>query len=366
MDFVVGRGRRYRLAMHVHHGRARTATAWLLLALTVAGYIMLQRMALTPRVTDDGATMQRMLLRFNARYLIGVQQFIPIGEAMPIGQLLGPAMDDGALALRTVPVIAEVAGTKRALRAIEQLTPRFDDDEAVQRDLRILRDAYTRGAATLTDEQRAHLRDLAWYGELALTHDLAPSDPRRRAALAPAKRTAVAYFAFGGGALLAGIAGLVLLILATVQLFTRKLELRYRQWVAADTALPPTFVEAMVVFLLLLLVLGVAVGAIEALTGLDLRSVWLWGAAAALLWPVMWGMPWRFVARAVGWGRGAGVMREIGAGIVGYLAGLPIFIAGTIVTLLIAMFSNLTPYHPGPFDMFEGGAWTAVCSGILA
>lgn len=351
--------------MHVHHGPARTAIAWLLLTLTVGGYIALQRMSLSPMEADHDRTMQHMLLKLNARYLIGVQQFLPIGEVMPVGQLLGPAMDDGALALRTVPVIAEVAGARRALRAIEQLTPRFDDDD-VQRDLRILRDAYTRGSAALSDAERAHLRELEWFGELALTHDLASSDPHRRAALAPARRTAAAYMVFGIGALLAGIAGLVLFVLATVQLCTHRLRLRYRESVPASAAVPPTFVETLTVFLLLLLLLGVAAGVIDALTGVDVRSLWLWAAAAALLWPVMWGMPWRAVAPAIGWHRGAGALREVGAGIVGYLAGLPVLLVGLILTVIFALLNQHTPYHPGAFDMFEGGTWSVISMVILA
>lgn len=47
------------------------------------------------------------------------------------------------------------------------------------------------------------------------------------------------------------------------------------------------------------------------------------------------GMRWHTYRRAIGWHGGKGVFREIGAGVIGYLAGLPLFAMGLGITFAL-------------------------------
>jgi len=59
---------------------------------------------------------------------------------------------------------------------------------------------------------------------------------------------------------------------------------------------------------------------------------------AALFWPSIRGVRWKTMTSDVGLHRGRGVVREMAAGIVGYVALLPLLLLGVTVTLLLAQF----------------------------
>ena len=63
--------------------------------------------------------------------------------------------------------------------------------------------------------------------------------------------------------------------------------------------------------------------------------------AASILWPRIRGVSGAEWRRAMGWSRGQGFAREVGCGVLGYLAGLPLFLAGVVATLvLVAMWEG--------------------------
>jgi membrane protease YdiL (CAAX protease family) len=66
----------------------------------------------------------------------------------------------------------------------------------------------------------------------------------------------------------------------------------------------------------------------------------------ALFWPRIRGAKGKDVRKAIGWHRGEGVMREMGAGIVGYIAGLPLLALALIPVLLLSRSAGSVPSHP--------------------
>jgi membrane protease YdiL (CAAX protease family) len=88
--------------------------------------------------------------------------------------------------------------------------------------------------------------------------------------------------------------------------------------------------------------------------------VLLWLPAAALLWPRVRGVPWRTLRAELGWTIGRGVPREIGAGLVGYLAGLPIVALGLGLTLLLNRLTGEDASHPIARDAAGGSAFRVV------
>jgi membrane protease YdiL (CAAX protease family) len=58
------------------------------------------------------------------------------------------------------------------------------------------------------------------------------------------------------------------------------------------------------------------------------------------------GLSWEQVAKGFGLYRGRGIFREIGSGIAGYIAGIPILALAMLVTLLLTRFGGKQPSHP--------------------
>lgn len=66
----------------------------------------------------------------------------------------------------------------------------------------------------------------------------------------------------------------------------------------------------------------------------------------AFFWPVVRGVSWRELRRGLGWHRGRGVFREMGAGLLGYLGGLPVLALGMLVTGLLTRMAHTRAEHP--------------------
>ena len=73
------------------------------------------------------------------------------------------------------------------------------------------------------------------------------------------------------------------------------------------------------------------------------------------LFPIIWlrlrGLRWKAYGTALGWNRGKGIFREIGAGFVGYITGLPLLLGALIVVMILAKYSGKIPSHPVVFDL---------------
>jgi membrane protease YdiL (CAAX protease family) len=59
---------------------------------------------------------------------------------------------------------------------------------------------------------------------------------------------------------------------------------------------------------------------------------------------------------ALGWNAGKGVIREVGAGIAGYFAGIVVMIAGFFVTYLLMKRTGISPEHP-LIHILQGNRW---------
>jgi membrane protease YdiL (CAAX protease family) len=58
----------------------------------------------------------------------------------------------------------------------------------------------------------------------------------------------------------------------------------------------------------------------------------------------------------LGWHTGKGVLREVGAGIAGYLAGIVVMSAGFLVTYLLVKRTGISPEHP-LIHILQGNIW---------
>ena len=83
---------------------------------------------------------------------------------------------------------------------------------------------------------------------------------------------------------------------------------------------------------------------------IDLSHVLIWLLLPVALWPLARGVRGRELAMGLGWhanGKGAaGVGKEMVCGVVGYLAGLPIFVLGIVLTFLLLLIPGTHAEHP--------------------
>jgi membrane protease YdiL (CAAX protease family) len=393
----------------------------------------------------DPANFPSAPLKVAARQAIGLRGVFGDGAASPAGPATRPASStrpagaaDQSLqqvrraaaaspldALRAVPVIAEVQGRDAALAELDRL--KVAPGHPLARDAQSLRTIYARGPQSLDPDARADLlRRHGWFAQLALSSGKPPDDPDRREALAPARRAAAAVMSVFGAVCLAGIAGVVLLVVAIIRFVGGKLRLAYSGYgrpAAAPQpywhpyyysppppAYPPAygaypylhpspyppqpfpnvypqsyvlqpppapqagapapgaelaetpdrlasprtgpFLEAFAIYLASQILLSVAIHfAFPNKATLEMEWLMLALLPVIFLWPVWRGVTWRDLRRALGWHLGRGVFREIGAGVVGYVAGFPVFFLCAMVSAVLTYLSGSDPAHPIQFEV---------------
>ncbi len=372
--------------------------AWLaLIALVTATTIM--QWSGGPEARDPAAPPEGPggITLLMGRYIVGAEQLAPSAGRQTLPQLESLAATPAAQ-LQLAIVAAEVAPApeeddedeptpaERALERIDGLLASYQQDTGAPEseeppdwlleDAAALRTIYTSGPAALADHARDRLIErYGWFARLALTFDerdaTAPS-AERTALLSDATR--VVMVAVVGIALLAlgVLVGFALLIIAIIRRASGALTLRY----APPAPGGSVYLEAFVVFMLGFFIVSIASALITGLTGLDLTPLLVWLLLLAAFWPRLRGAPrpaWRF---ALGWHAGAGVVREIGAGVIGYIAALPIFALGVLLTVILSAAASFfagpsgepapPPTHPILDDIIHGGLWHVAGIYLLA
>ena len=258
--------------------------------------------------------------------------------------------------VRVITIIAEVHDVQAARQAIQDLAQRNQFSQDQRQDLATLGDIYS------TRQVDPDARDLllarhGWFAELALVHDRPAGDPQRQRVIGTALRTAYALVGVTIGMFVVGGAGLVLFIVAMVLLVQGKLTFRYRP-PPHDRRIMP-YLETAAVFLALMLFLSLIL--MPVLMMLELPLGWLLPVllAMTLFWPLLRRVDWASFRRAMGWQRGRGIWREIGAGIVGYVACLPIVALGFAGTLLLTQLLGTQMHHPATEEVAMG-TWQAI------
>ncbi len=319
-------------------------------------------LASTTTVDPPGAVVQLI-----GRYSVGAAKLLP-AQDQQLAEPLTEQMDDSfgadpADALRVAIVKAELLSATAAIDHLTVLLEREDIPEPVRADADILLRLYSDGTTALTPEERTALSDHHdWFGRLALSHSLPDSNPTRASALSDAKRTAIVLFLALGAAGLLLILGIIALIILLTQRLSGKLPFTYHPATPGGSV----YLEAFAIFLLGFLAIALASDLLTSATGLELTPLLIWLLALIPFYPLLRGQTWAKHRYALGFHKGKGLFREISAGILGYLAGLPVFLIGILCTLLFAVIhSALTsaagqpagppPSHPLVDTVGSGG-----------
>jgi len=98
----------------------------------------------------------------------------------------------------------------------------------------------------------------------------------------------------------------------------------------------------------------------------------MYASLLALAWPSVRGLSWRETRELIGLHKGAGVLREVGAGVVCYITAVPILLFGLIVYFLLSLVAQLIrgdqppPSHPAVEMLSSAGPMGVVLLYLLA
>jgi membrane protease YdiL (CAAX protease family) len=347
--------------------QVRRLVAWAVIVVCTGALFVLQAVGMQEMksmVRDDPRPGFNAL--YLARYAVGIDQMVSGWgqQVMPefaalIAESAHPLEDQTRQAILAVEVAPPAQATTHhdTLRtALDERRASGASDDAIadaELVLRIYEQRYTPTAAERDGLVDRH----GWFGEVAATYNNPASDPARKAPRRSAMHMVVGLLSLYGTAILAAIVGFVLLVVMTVLLSIGKMRTALPTGPASH---PTAYLEAAAVFLVLFIGLQLVLGIVQYLTGINLMLVMLLLVPAALLWPMVVGVRWPDFRRDMGMHRGRGFFREVGAGLAGYVAGLPVIAVGMGITIVITMMTDASPDHPMQYEVMEGGVWVLV------
>ena len=251
--------------------------------------------------------------------------------------------------LRLAMLVGETAGAEEAIRRLSSIVPAENEAEAAE-DIRSLRTIYTIGARALLLEEREQLiRRHGYVGRLALVYGMPSGQEPRRALESEAFWFTLKLSLLGGLLAAVMILSVIAFTIAVVWFFRGKLHREY----APETTSNSAYLEGFALYLVLFLGLGVV---IRLIGSANLQLTWI----ALIILPIVWGwlglrgMTARQRVQALGWHRGKGVIREVGAGVVGYIAGLVVIAVGILITVVLIQLTDVRTSSPVVQELTRG------------
>jgi membrane protease YdiL (CAAX protease family) len=329
--------------------------AWpLIIAMTVLA-VLGGRIRHQEREQQEDGDLEDAVVRMQARYAVGAAQATGQGETM-LAPLAGLNAGPVSQRLRFAILAGELAGPQKAEQTLGQIEKAVADNEikpSVEQAalLDILQRLYGDYAAShfnapsVSAGERKKLTDrLGWFGELALAPQVptsgkeadapasVPNATPRAGVLEEASRTfwttiAAVFSGFG----LVGL-GVVCLVVFVILAAVGKVRDGLPNAVLHGGVYAETFAVWMVLFAGL--TLAVALARFPPETGL----LWQGGAMllslAALVWPVVRGIPWTQVRQDLGLTLGRQPLLEPVYGVGCYLMALPVLAIGVLIVVI--------------------------------
>ncbi|MHC4450724.1 MAG: lysostaphin resistance A-like protein [Planctomycetota bacterium] len=295
-------------------------------------------------------------LEVTARFALGVRELEKIaktGEQSSelLNQLKAQEMSR-ADRLRRAIVEAEVRGAEPALVVIRATEGELEDKALLER-------RYTDGELTEA-EQEGLVERHGWFGELSGVYGLPDDDPQRSRLLESARRAALVFGVLGMLLIPVVLLGFILLAVFVVKASRGKIRARFalHDEGSGDLVWLQTVVIALAVLLALVVGLASALGIPPAFQ--------LWLVPLALLWPLSRGVRASEWMGGLGLRTGEGFWREIRAGVLGYIGGIPIIVLGFMITAQLMHVTGLKPDHPIRQELAsDQPLWTLVVASVI-
>ncbi len=247
--------------------------------------------------------------------------------------------------VRLAIVEAEIYDGKRGLAKLDDATNELlEIDSSVDpeyvsgllEDIELLRRVYEGGALDSGESQRL-IDHHGWHGRLALSFGLDNDDPQRAELIDGGGLLIVGLGAFGLLLVLALIAGIVLIVVIAVKLGTGSLKMHFRAPVPGGSV----YLETFAVFVGSFMALQVLGGLIEGEIPVWAQYGMQWLVVLSLFWPLLRGVSLARWRADMGFVAPRGVLREIGAGLMVYLASVPVYFLAALSSFVLILLRDL-------------------------
>jgi membrane protease YdiL (CAAX protease family) len=253
--------------------------------------------------------------------------------------------------IRVAILTGESLGVDAALKKLSAISASSPSGEASQ-DVHSIETIYSGGAAELTAlESQALIRRHGYLGRLALAYGVPVDQEPRKTLQSEAFWFTVRLTIVGAGLLIVLGISVGAFVLGCVWFARGRLNRTYQPGIGYGSA----FLEAFALYL----VLFVGLGLLLRYAGF-VSLEWNWLALSILpvvwMWTILRGTPAEERRQAFGWYRGRGFIREVGAGLGGYLAGIVVIAAGCVITLILVRATGVQASSPIVQEL-RGGPW---------
>jgi membrane protease YdiL (CAAX protease family) len=255
--------------------------------------------------------------------------------------------------VRTAILAGETLGDDAGLQRLSAISDTSDAD--TREDIQSVRLIYEKGPEALSSEAREVLvRRHGYLGRLALAHGVPADKEPRKTLEAEALRFTMKLTLVGVGLFLLMILALLSFVIGLVWFLRGHLHRAY----VPGTPSRSVYLETFALYLVLYVALGVVLRFIG-----PLSVQWTWTALLILpiawMWVTMRGISAEERRMAFGWYRGKGILREMAAGVGGYLAGLVVIAVGIFVTVILIRITGARAASPIVQEL-GGGPWRLV------
>jgi membrane protease YdiL (CAAX protease family) len=341
----------------------RVVIAWNVIALCTIALMFLQAWAskLPPPPPSDTSPGLDMVLM--GRMALGFEQVFGQSDNQWLMSLEAQSAQSPFIntnRMRVAVVAGELYGRSEAHERLAQLsvndlsldieTPSdFVDDQ------RLFLKIYGGRGYVPTNTEAQQLADRhGWFGELAAGYNLPKNNAQHQAPRSAASRIVFLLIGFGVVVILAGIAGFGLMITGIVMAAMEKIGPRFEPGPLSHNA---AYLEMVAIFLVAFIALQLLAALLTPVLGIDLMLPTLLLLVVPLIWPLLCGISVGQFRQDMGLNAPRGVVREVGAGVIGYLAGLPIIFIGGVLTFVVALITGMESDHPASREILTGGTY---------
>lgn len=214
-------------------------------------------------------------------------------------------------------------------------------DELILRDLAALETIYTEGIDLIEPEQQLQLgMRYGYIGKVALTHGLPESDPARQELTSGFMLLGLFLLVTALIVILGPLVGLIVLIVGIVYFATGRLKMRCRVPAPGGSV----FLETYALFVGGFIALSTATFFVAHSSSPELAAFSVlvqWLLLLTVLWGLIRRMPSAQWRQAIGWHTGEGVIKEISCGVLAYIASIPVYIIGAIITAILLIIQEM-------------------------
>lgn len=328
--------------------------------------VLVVRIQTAHRAEPDEEVRPNRILELMARYVVGVKSLLhETGQwdAKMNDKIMKDVENVSRKDVDALRMVILKSWMTNEPPAEGELTKLAEKDEGLRTDVEMLRKLNVNRDVTEDAGWKPFLKHHGWLAQLARARTLDEKDPARQQITQQALGTAMIMIGAGTLGMMAAVGGVVLLILAIVRWHSGKLRMTLERPACEHGGV---LVEGFAIYLALFLLLpgllrflpmklpgwaGYAIGSVALILG--------------MMWPRLRGMSkatWREIA---GLHRGEGVLREIGAGLLGWVTALPLLAVGIMAASWIMRLTGDFPSHP-IVDVFAGDAWAKFGAIMLA